>query len=134
MPKPKSEYGKKLLDPRWQRLRLKVLDFDNWTCVDCGDGTKTLHVHHLFYLRDHEPWEYDPMDLVTLCDGCHDRREEAMIRLRRSLRYQAAADIHALANLCEFPISASDCLDEMITEMVESERQAHPTIRNRFDG
>lgn len=119
MPKPKSEYGKKLLDPRWQRLRLKVLDFDNWTCVDCSSSTKTLHVHHLFYLRDHEPWEYDPEDLVTLCDGCHERREAAMIHLRRSLRHQDASDLEAVASLCWFGVSLSDCLHEMLMEMAQ---------------
>jgi hypothetical protein len=44
---------------------------DGWSCRSCRDNSSTLHVHHLRYIEDKEPWEYDDEWLVTLCEGCH---------------------------------------------------------------
>lgn len=68
-----STYREMLLDPRWQRTRLLVLQRDQWRCLHCGDTEATLHVHHTFYERDRAPWEYHPDSLVTLCASCHER-------------------------------------------------------------
>jgi hypothetical protein len=66
-----TPYAEKLRDPRWQKLRLEVMSRDQWRCQTCRDSTSTLAVHHRYYLRDREPWEY-PLDaLVTLCEWCH---------------------------------------------------------------
>ena len=66
------KYAEKLKDPRWQKKRLKILERDEFTCTQCGDKKRTLHVHHLFYLKDQNPWEYDDKSLLTICDRCHD--------------------------------------------------------------
>lgn len=64
-------YKEKLLDPRWQKKRLEVLDRDNFTCQDCLSTQKTLHVHHLDYVGGIEPWDYPDHYLLTLCVDCH---------------------------------------------------------------
>lgn len=64
-----TTYQKKLLDPRWQKKRLKILERDDWTCQRCGDSTSFLHVHHLSYGK--EPWDVSNDLLVTLCENCH---------------------------------------------------------------
>lgn len=56
-------------DPRWQRLRLKCMDRDNWKCVACGDAQSTLHVHHKRYCGS--IWDSPLEDLQTLCNSCH---------------------------------------------------------------
>lgn len=56
-------------DPRWQRLRLAVMDRDGWQCVCCGDNSSTLNVHHKVYKG--EIWESPLEDLQTLCKSCH---------------------------------------------------------------
>lgn len=56
-------------DPRWQKLRLQVMDRDGWKCVACGDATSTLHVHHKRYCGS--IWESPADDLQTLCNSCH---------------------------------------------------------------
>lgn len=57
-------------DPRWQKLRLEVMQRDGWKCVACGDDKSELHVHHMHYFG--ELWE-TPMDnLQTLCRCCHE--------------------------------------------------------------
>ena len=84
-------YEDKLKDPRWQELRLSIIERDQ-RCQCCGDthyeaeyiegdysedlmvGKKlTLQVHHKKYFKNLEPWEYDPKYLVTLCKECHER-------------------------------------------------------------
>jgi hypothetical protein len=72
MTSKKVAYAQKLKDPRWQKMRLKVLERDDFTCRDCGDKKKTLHVHHMYYEWDNAPWEYEIESLVTLCEECHE--------------------------------------------------------------
>lgn len=73
-----SAYSEKFKDPRWQKIRLNILERDEWSCQKCTETEKTLHIHHRYYIKNREPWEY-PMDaLVTLCKDCH--KEEGRIR------------------------------------------------------
>lgn len=69
--RPKTEYQRLLLDPRWQRKRLEILSRDEFQCRHCGAKEKTLHVHHSYYRKGRAPWEYEDSSLVTLCDDCH---------------------------------------------------------------
>ena len=64
-------YGEKLLDPRWQKKRLEVLQRDEFECKRCFTNNNILNVHHLRYVKGHEPWEYVDIDLITLCQLCH---------------------------------------------------------------
>jgi hypothetical protein len=64
-------YALKLKDPRWQKKRLEVMELNNFTCSGCGETTKTLNVHHPFYEKDKEPWEYQNEILMCVCDDCH---------------------------------------------------------------
>lgn len=69
---PKTEYAKKLLDPRWQKLRLEVYQRDNFKCQCCGATDKTLNAHHVQYRGDAEgPWDYPASMIVTVCEDCH---------------------------------------------------------------
>lgn len=70
----KTAYAKKLLDPRWQRKRLEIMQRDDFACRDCSGRNATLHVHHNYYTYGKQPWEYPDSALVTLCDGCHEKR------------------------------------------------------------
>ena len=63
-------YTDKLKDPRWQKMRLRVLEESGWRCERCGDESRPLHVHHREY-RNVEPWEYTRDELAVLCDRCH---------------------------------------------------------------
>lgn len=74
----KSDYSKKLLDPRWQKKRLEILSRDKFTCQMCGDKETTLHVHHKRYKSNTDPWDYQNFSLVTLCSTCHEEEKECM--------------------------------------------------------
>ena len=67
----KKTYAEKLLDPRWQKKRLEVLDSSDFECEICGDSESTLHVHHKQYIKGREIWEYEREQLACLCKKCH---------------------------------------------------------------
>jgi hypothetical protein len=68
-------YYQKLRDPRWQRKRLEVFNRSNFKCQGCQSSTSELHVHHPFYEKGKEPWEYDTEHLICLCCECHEIQE-----------------------------------------------------------
>lgn len=65
-------YSELLRDPRWQKKRLEILELDAWRCRRCENKEKTLHVHHLYYIKFANPWDYTNDALVTLCEDCHE--------------------------------------------------------------
>jgi len=67
----KQTYWEKLRLPQWQRKRQDIMTRDNYTCVSCGDNTKTLNVHHKTYRKGADPWDYDDENFVTYCEDCH---------------------------------------------------------------
>lgn len=72
-----SKYSEKLRNPKWQRKRLDILQRDEFACVGCGDTESTLHVHHCYYEKGKEPWEYADSSLITLCEHCHSEEGSA---------------------------------------------------------
>jgi hypothetical protein len=64
-------YADKLKDPRWQKIRLEILNRDDWACQYCGDKETTLHVHHLCYAKSRNPWDVEHDALITYCEICH---------------------------------------------------------------
>jgi hypothetical protein len=71
-----TTYSEKLKNPKWQKRRLEIFDRDEWMCQICGTEKITLHVHHKYYEKNKEPWEYDEDALVTLCEDCHQMETE----------------------------------------------------------
>lgn len=78
MNEKKSAYSTKLLDPRWQQMRLKILERDEWMCQLCFDKESTLHVHHHYYDNTKDPWDYPSEALITLCASCHEDEYQIM--------------------------------------------------------
>jgi hypothetical protein len=66
-------YRELLRHRKWQRKRLSIFNRDGWKCTRCSDLNDSieLHVHHLVYHRNRNPWEYEDCELTTLCDACH---------------------------------------------------------------
>lgn len=87
-------YSEKLKNANWQKKRLEIFNRDNWACLSCGRNCLqeglSAHVHHIKYLPNLEPWEYDNCLLVTYCELCHntehligDQISEILIELIR---------------------------------------------------
>jgi hypothetical protein len=93
-------YSEKLKDPRWQRKRLEILQRDSFTCQDCGDSESTLHVHHCLYIWGHDPWDYAPGELRTLCETCHSERgaveHDVKLEFARLLAMLTTSEISSL--------------------------------------
>lgn len=68
------EYRSKYDDPRWQKMRLEIMQRDSFRCRDCGNSHNKLNVHHCRYVRN--PWEVEPIFLLTLCESSHEKRQE----------------------------------------------------------
>jgi len=64
-------YAEKRRKPNWQKKRLSILNRDEWKCQLCGDTENELHVHHLYYSKGAEPWQYPDDALVSYCFHCH---------------------------------------------------------------
>ncbi len=63
----KKVYQEYLRSDRWNETRNKILEMDNFKCVNC-DSSDNLQVHHLTYKNiGHE----QDKDLITLCKKCH---------------------------------------------------------------
>ena len=78
-------YREKLLDPRWQKLRLEIMQRAKFACEACASNSRTLEVHHGAYFRDKEPWEIDSMYLWCLCTDCHKRAQKTLVETKALL-------------------------------------------------
>lgn len=76
--KTQKQYWQKLQDPRWQRKRLEILNRAEFCCEICGDSESQLQVHHGYYEKGKEPWEYEDDTLWCLCDGCHENAHRGL--------------------------------------------------------
>ena len=59
----------KLDRKKWEKVRLKVLDRDNWRCQKCGKAGR-LEVDHKVGL-ERGGAGLDPANLQALCRNCH---------------------------------------------------------------
>jgi hypothetical protein len=127
------KYSDKLRDPRWQKKRLEIFERDGFACQSCGDNTEMLCVHHLYYEKGKEPWEYENEALLTLCNPCHEvetieikRCEQQLIAVLASKRFLSsqlislAAGFHCLkmfhapevvASIIEFALETPEIMD-----------------------
>lgn len=67
-----KSYAEKLRDPRWQKKRLEIFKRDGFQCQMCFDRKETQTVHHKWYTKGLEPWEYEDDCYITLCEDCHE--------------------------------------------------------------
>lgn len=66
-------YSERLKDPRWQKRRLKVMEYAHWRCQICGTKDNTLHCHHSYYSRGKLPWQYPDGAIICICEACHEK-------------------------------------------------------------
>lgn len=67
----KKSYYELLKHPKWQKMRLEVMERAKFECESCGSKDNTLHVHHSYYEKGKAPWEYEEDTLQCLCEDCH---------------------------------------------------------------
>lgn len=48
-----------------------------------GGEPPTLTIHHLYYERDREPWDYPDNAFMVLCEDCHEKRQSVERELKK---------------------------------------------------
>lgn len=66
---------------RWQVLRLKIMERDEWRCVKCGDFRR-LEVDHIEPVRTHPELSFEASNLQTLCRVCHSEKTRHEVGFR----------------------------------------------------
>jgi hypothetical protein len=66
-----SEFSDQYKHPKWQKLRLEMLEAAQFECSKCGDTESQLHVHHRHYVKGRKVWDYGRCELEVLCSACH---------------------------------------------------------------
>jgi hypothetical protein len=110
-----TPYQQKLRSPQWQKRRLHLLEKAVWRCAACGAEDKELHVHHLYYKRDKEPWDYPDDAFLVVCCKCHEDRlhKEGLFKdlpnlsQFRVIRFQHADDFRCFQPLRAFTAEMS---------------------------
>lgn len=74
-------------DPRWQQKRLDRFNAAGWTCQECCSKRNELNLHHYWYEKDHEPWDYPDECFAVLCDRCHKKWHEKKLFIDKQLRF-----------------------------------------------
>lgn len=110
----KMSYAEQLRHPEWQKKRLEVLQWADWTCLECGTKEITLHVHHRHYVKGRMAWEYEPGELTVLCEDCHE--EEHVMAKELELLLASTNTTTTLALLRGF-YNDDDGLDPWIGDM-----------------
>ena len=108
-------------DPRWQRVRLEVMERDGWACVACLDKTSTLHVHHKDYHG--ELWD-TPLDMLqTLCESCHAALGK---HPKGGIYWVRSGDVNPFVVVRHCPSCRHDCFEVEGQAFIES-------LGGRFD-
>ena len=138
-------YSEKLRDPRWQKKRLKVLERDEYTCQRCGADSKELHVHHGYYRRHAEPWEYESSTLHTLCRDCHSEIAQHHEKIKFLVGQMAPADLAAVASVlnllveighepCVDVAQVCGAIDELLNQRIADARKDFEHYSSSTDG
>lgn len=91
-------YSDKLKSPKWQKRRLQILERDEFKCKICKCKEQTLHVHHINYTSNTDPWDYPDNKLITLCDVCHKK-----VHTKKDLILVSNSDISLYDFIQEYP-------------------------------
>jgi hypothetical protein len=74
-------------DPRWQKKRLERFEAAQWKCQECSSKSKELNLHHYWYEKGNEVWDYPDECFAVLCDRCHVAWHEKKLFIDKQLRF-----------------------------------------------
>lgn len=89
--------------PHWQEKRLRIMERAGFKCESCArldakyesgyvNEDATLEVHHAYYERGKEVWEYPDDSLHCLCKKCHDDQYQFSLDVRKAIGFLAGID------------------------------------------
>lgn len=112
---PKLNYSEQLKHPNWQRRRLEMLNAADFKCTACGSDDETLHVHHKYYKKNVQVWEYTDNELIVLCANCHSlehERQDIVNNIVRSIPFSSRNQFTALMAGISYMYSGDDIIDK----------------------
>lgn len=65
------EWGKFRECREYREWRTAIFERDNWTCQDCGEKGKRLHVDHIKKWSEYPELRFELSNGRTLCESCH---------------------------------------------------------------
>jgi hypothetical protein len=108
-------YAEKLRDPRWQRLRLEVMQRAKFACEKCSADDRTLNVHHKIYRKGADPWQYETSELECLCEDCHEEKHELIAALNEAVALLDHAYLEELVGYAEALAAKFQCIERVST-------------------
>lgn len=81
MSEKKPTYWELLKHPKWQEKRLRIMERAGFKCEQCDTNEVTLNVHHKYYTKGANPWDYPDHALQCLCEPCHGEADELRQKL-----------------------------------------------------
>jgi len=66
-------YSNLLKTPEWKSKRKEIFDLKGEKCENCNKYETGLHLHHLYYIKKRNPWEYPNSAFQILCSECHNK-------------------------------------------------------------
>lgn len=154
-------YDSKLSSPEWQAFARRVRRERGNACEMCKRGHVVTQVHHWFYERNREPWEYRTDEVVVLCHGCHKEIHEHLKQFRKFVfihlnpqvfkilngalavaltQYEPLVFVHALAEFVSTPslvqryADAWNCSSVKETEEAKAYRQFKSAMTGDITG
>ena len=94
----KKLYRKK----EWFQFRKQVLEKDNYQCYKCETNDNLQIHHHVPYIKNKKPWEYEIAECITLCKGCH-AKEHGIIEPNCGWELIEINDLGNKSGECERP-------------------------------
>jgi 5-methylcytosine-specific restriction endonuclease McrA len=126
-------YAEQLKSPKWQKKRLEILERDNFKCITCRTKDKQLSVHHIFYLKGIQIYDYPNEFYITLCNDCHDeihKQTELLYRtiIENAMNLNGSMLIHYFKALrvavklgCDETIAFSEFIDNYVGSLFGEE-------------
>jgi Zn finger protein HypA/HybF involved in hydrogenase expression len=120
-----TTYAEKLRDPRWQRLRLEVMQRAKFKCENCWDSETNLQIHHPAYKIGANPWDYDKSELLCYCEECHKAATKAQKKFK-AMAFTNPAKFAELMEMISDGVldAACDALVELIAEHAKKNKES----------
>ncbi len=78
-----SSYSDKLETQNWHSFARKIRQENGNFYNACRRGDLVLQVHHTFYDKKRQPWEYESHEMVVLCEKCHHELHDQLQAFRK---------------------------------------------------